>query len=72
MPTKLPTPYPTSLPAQPTGNPAAAGCASASSFGVPGLFEAEQYCNQQGVFLQTTSDLGGGNDVVEIDGGDYV
>lgn len=71
-PTKSPTPRPTSLPVQPTSNPPAVDCTSASSFAVPGYLDADQYCDQRGLSLEATSDVGGGNDIVQIDNADYV
>ena len=50
----------------------AKGCSLAPSFAVPGIIEAESFCDQYGVKLETTSDAGGGQNIGFIDSGDYV
>lgn len=77
MPTKKLTPVPTTLPTSsptrhPSSNPPAADCNSASSFAVPGLLLAAQYCDHQGVELEATTDEGGGQNIFQIDDGDFV
>lgn len=39
---------------------------------IPGKIEAEDYFNQQGVSLETTTDVGGGQNVGFLDAGDYM
>ena len=52
-------------------DPQAAGCSTASNFAVPGQIEAEQFCHQQGVQVENTSDANGGQNVGYLDAGDY-
>lgn len=52
-------------------DPQQAYCSSAGRFTLPGQIEAEQFCAQQGVQVETTSDSGGGQNIGYLDGGDY-
>ncbi|QJR80710.1 cellulase family glycosylhydrolase [Alteromonas pelagimontana] len=49
----------------------ATNCATAYAHPVPGRIEAESFCENQGVELETTSDTGGGQNIGFIDGGDH-
>mmetsp|Transcript_6839 Transcript_6839/g.15117 ORF Transcript_6839/g.15117 Transcript_6839/m.15117 type:complete len:967 (+) Transcript_6839:113-3013(+) len=59
----LPTKAPATLPLS--------GCSLEPSFAVPGKIEAESYCDQEGVEIETTSDLGGGQNIGFLDFGDF-
>ncbi len=53
-------------------DPQQANCdTSSASFALPGQIEAEQYCHQQGVQQETTSDTNGGQNIGYLDAGDY-
>mmetsp|Transcript_15201 Transcript_15201/g.23644 ORF Transcript_15201/g.23644 Transcript_15201/m.23644 type:complete len:1021 (-) Transcript_15201:146-3208(-) len=72
--TSAPTKKPTLAPIlQPTEDPPAMDCNSASSFAVPGFIEADQFCDESGLALEATSDVGiyGGDDLVQISNGDW-
>ncbi|MEC9262052.1 MAG: RICIN domain-containing protein [Pseudomonadota bacterium] len=52
-------------------DPQATSCQNAARFSLPGQIEAEQFCEAEGVELETTSDVNGGQNIGYIDAGDY-
>ena len=46
-------------------------CSESAGFAIPGLIQAEDYCEHQGVQLESTSDTGGGLNIGWLDSGDF-
>ena len=52
-------------------DPQSTSCQNAVRFSLPGQIEAEQFCEAEGVELETTTDVNGGQNIGYIDAGDY-
>ena len=46
-------------------------CSESTGFAIPGLIQAEDYCEHQGIQLEPTSDTGGGMNIGWLDSGDF-
>ncbi len=55
-----------------TPPPPPPGCSTASSVGIPAQIQAENFCEQNGVQTENTSDTGGGSNIGWIDSGDWL